>query len=121
LLAALAVLAAIALPLVLVLARGDEGSPSGSGQPRQAKEPTAAPAASPEQVTEPPSTPPAAAPDSEVAPEVPCTAIKDEKKAAEEVKKSQEKRAGHDKQAKEAIKAQFEARKKELEERAKTC
>jgi hypothetical protein len=115
LLAALTVLAAIALALILVSGAGDEGSPSDAGQPGQPTEP---PAAVGEQATEAAPTPPAAEPDSEGAPAVSCSAIEEEKKALEEEKKAAEERAGDDKQAKEAIKTQFEAEKKTLEQRA---
>jgi hypothetical protein len=110
LLAALAVLAAIALALVLVPRAGEERSPSDSGQPGQ---PTGPPA---EQATEP-----ARSPESEAAAGVSCSAIEEEKKALEEQKKTAEEMAGEDKEAKEAIQAQFEAEKKALEERAKRC
>jgi eukaryotic-like serine/threonine-protein kinase len=117
LLAALAVLATITVALVLVSGGGDEGS-SNSGQPGRATEP---PAASGERATEPAPTPPAAEPEPEAAPAVSCSAIEEEKKALEEEKKAAEKSAGDDKEAKEAIKAQFEAEKKTLEERAERC
>jgi eukaryotic-like serine/threonine-protein kinase len=112
LLAALAVLAAIALALALVVVPGggEERSPSDSGQPGQATEPPA------EQATEP-----ARTPESEAAPAVSCSAIEEEKKALEDEKKAAEERAGDDKEAKEAIQAQFETDKKTLEERAKRC
>jgi eukaryotic-like serine/threonine-protein kinase len=110
LLAALAVLAVIALALVLVPGGGEERSPSDSGQPGQ---PTERPA---EQTTEPTRTP-----ESESAAGVSCSVIEEEKKALEEEKKTAEEMAGEDKEAKEAIQAQFEAEKKTLDERAKGC
>jgi hypothetical protein len=118
LLAGFAALGAIALALALASGGGDEESPPGSGQPRQATEPSGA---SGGQAAEPGSTAPPTEPESGVAPGVTCASIEQEKKALEEEKKAAEKNAGDDQDAKEAIKAQFEAKKKAREERAKTC
>jgi hypothetical protein len=117
--AGLAALAAIALGLGIALAAGGgEEAPPDSGQPRQATEP---PRTAGGQPGEPASTAPPAEPESGVASEVPCSAIEREKKVLEEEKKAAEENARDDKEAKEAIKAQFEAEKKALGERAKRC
>jgi hypothetical protein len=111
----LAALAAIALALLLVSGNGDERSPSGPRQPGQA---TGPPGASNQQATDATPTAPAREPESEG---VSCSALEKEKKALEDEKKAAEESAGDDQPAKEAIKARFEADKKALDQRAKTC
>jgi hypothetical protein len=126
LLGGLAVLAAVVVVLVLASGAGDGETPLDAGRTGQGTE---SPSGSGERATEPASTPPAteaSEPESETSPsadpsQVSCPAIEEQKRALEEKKNAAEVRAGDDRAAKKAIKAQFEADKKVLQERAKTC
>jgi len=110
LLAGIAALAA--LLLVLASGNGDGGSRPESSEPSRATEPSE---------REPASTQPTGERGREETSQASCAALEEQKKALEEQKKAAEENAGDDKEAKEAIKQQFETEKKALKQRAKAC
>ncbi len=115
-----ALLAVAAVAVALALGDGDEDDPVAPA-PATTESAPAAPA--PAERPEPrPETQPQTQPEPAPAPAPPsCDELEEQAKAIDEQKKAAEKAAGKDKEAREAIKEDFDAQKQAIEEQKKDC